>query len=88
MVQRQIAEIGRNRLGQHIKISSTTLHKLDDINEDGWGILANFTDTIKLTPREKSVQVILHFKNISHIKSFFLGLSALDREEGRWDQAS
>ena len=59
MVQRKIIEKGLYRHGQHVKLNSTTIHKIDVINGDGWGILVNSDDTIKLTTRGKSVQVSL-----------------------------
>ena len=59
MVYRKIVEIGNNGHGQHILINSTTIHKVDEIREEGWGLLANFSDTVKLTPRGKSYQVSL-----------------------------
>ena len=57
MVRRNVAELGLNRHGQHIRINSTTVHKIDASTEGGWKVLATFDDTIKLTPRGKSLQV-------------------------------
>ena len=55
-VQRKIVEIGNNRHGQHIKLDSTTIHTVEGASDD-WETLATFQDTIKLTPRGKSIQV-------------------------------
>ena len=63
MVHRKITELGLNRHGQHIKTNSTTLHKVNEVTEEDWGLLANYNDTIKLTPRGKSVQVSKFYIN-------------------------
>ena len=55
-VHRKIVETGLNRHGQHIRIDSTTIHTAEDMTHD-WEILATFNDTIKLTPRGKSMRV-------------------------------
>ena len=59
MVRRTITEVGQNRHGQHVKLESTTIHNVQETREYNWGLLANFDDTIKLTPRGRSVQVYL-----------------------------
>ena len=66
MVHRKIVETGLNRHGQHILINSTTIHKVDEVIEDGWGILAHFDDAVKLTPKGKSLKVCAFF--VCHLK--------------------
>ena len=57
MIHRKIVETGVNIYGQHIHINSTTIHKVEEVTEAGWGLLAHFDDTLKLTPKGKSYQV-------------------------------
>ena len=57
MIHRKIVETGVNIYGQHILINSTTIHKVEEVTEAGWGLLAHFDDTLKLTPKGKSYQV-------------------------------
>ena len=57
LVHRKIQETGFNQHGQHVFINSTTLHKYAEETEEGWGVLANFEDAIKLTNRGKTLKV-------------------------------
>ena len=57
LVHRKIQETGFNQHGQHVFINSTTLHKFAEETEEGWGVLANFEDAIKLTNRGKTLKV-------------------------------
>ena len=57
MIHRNISETGENHFGQHILINSTTVHKVTESDEAGWGLIASFDDTVKLTPKGKSYQV-------------------------------
>ena len=57
MITRKIVETGRNPWGQHILLNSTTVHQVTEIEENNWGLIANFDDTVKLTPKGKSYQV-------------------------------
>ena len=66
MISRKISETGRNIWGQHILINSTTVHQVKDIEEAELSLIANFEDTVKLTPKGKSYQV----KEISHVYLF------------------
>ena len=59
MVHRKIQESGLNRHGQLVLINSTTLHKFDRVADEGWGLLANFEDAMKLTVRGNSLKVIV-----------------------------
>ena len=72
LVHRKIEETGINLNGQHIFINSTTLHKFDEIEEEGWGLLANFEDAIKLTVRGKSLKVLCLKHNILMISTYRL----------------
>lgn len=54
MMHRKIVEEGN---GQNLAMDSVTVHDVSVIQENGWGLLAHFDDTLKLTHRGKTLKV-------------------------------
>ena len=54
MIHRKIVEEGN---GQNLALDSVTVHNVSVIQENGWGLLAHFDDTLKLTHRGKTLKV-------------------------------
>ena len=54
MVQRKISEEGN---GHCLALNSVTIHNVSVVLENGWGLLANFDDTLKLTHKGKTLKV-------------------------------
>ena len=63
MVDRKIIETGH---GQTLALNSITVHNVSVVLENGWGLVANFDDTLKLTQRGKTLKVgFFHIEEIS-----------------------